>query len=34
VAEKRGKMKAATVTPIGLILIGQLLLGGAAHMLW
>jgi MFS family permease len=33
VAEKRGKMKAVIVSAIGLILIGQLLLGSLAHTL-
>ncbi|CAH2786229.1 MAG: Inner membrane transport protein YajR [uncultured Caballeronia sp.] len=33
-AEKRGKMKAVMVSAIGLILIGQLLLGAAPHTLW
>ncbi len=33
-AEKRGKMKAAMISAIGLILIGQLLLGESPHMLW
>ena len=33
VAEKRGKMKAVLVSAIGLILIGQLLLGSLAHTL-
>ena len=33
-AEKRGKMKAVMVGAIGLILIGQLLLGVAPHTLW
>jgi predicted MFS family arabinose efflux permease len=31
VAEKRGKMKAVLVSAIGLILVGQLLLGSLAH---
>ena len=34
VEEKRGKMKATMVSTIGLILIGQLLLGAAPHTLW
>jgi MFS family permease len=33
-AEKRGKMKIVMVSAIGLILIGQLLLGVAPHTLW
>jgi len=33
-AEKRGKMKAVMVSAIGLILIGQLLLGAGPHTLW
>jgi len=33
-AEKRGKMKAVMVSAVGLILIGQLLLGESPHMLW
>jgi len=33
-AEKRGKMKVGIASAIGLVLIGQLLLGGAPHMLW
>jgi hypothetical protein len=34
VEEKRGKMKATMVSTIGLILIGQLLLGDTPNMLW
>ncbi len=33
-AEKRGKMKSVMLSAIGLILIGQLLLGAAPHTLW
>ena len=33
-AEKRGKMKSVMLSAIGLILIGQLLLGVAPHTLW
>jgi len=33
-AEKRGKMNAVTIRAVGLILIGQLLLGESPHMLW
>jgi hypothetical protein len=32
--EKRGKMNAVTHTSVGLILIGQLLLGVAPHTVW